>query len=294
MVPMRRLFWLFGSPLILVAAVAVSMAALASQAPEGEAAASSGDSVETEKDIANLTGEGIFERVLANRHKSYFQKQRFVSGDAGGGLSQTELWVRWKDNRRKGKARNGAWSKTLAKYTAPNNVRGMGYLIVQKEKPPHDQLVYFPSMRKVRRVNLDESIMGTDFSLEDIVPRELETSVYERLPDRRVDYVDCFVVSLTPKPGSGSQYSKLLVYIEKQHYVPIRTRYWDLDGVVLKEYSTSPNEIEEMEGVWLTMRSNMRDVTTNSFTRLTILEMQPNAKINDSHFTERRLISKSR
>lgn len=249
---------------------------------------------ETEEALASLSGKDIFSRVLANRHKAYFQKQRFDSGDAGGGLARTELWLRWKDNRRNGKARNGAFSKTLAKYTAPENVRGMGYLIVQKEKPPHDQLVYFPSIRRVRRVALDESIMGTDFSLEDIIPRELESADYERLPNGRVDSTDVFVVSLVPKGDQGSQYSKMQVYIEQAHYVPIRIRYWDLDGSVSKEYSTSASEIEEMDGVWLTLRSTMRDLTTNSFTRLTILEMEPNAKINESYFTERKLMSKSR
>jgi hypothetical protein len=242
-----------------------------------------------------LTGVEIYERVLANRHNAYFQRQELVSGDAGGSFYKTELWTRWKDARDKnGKVRRKTLSKTLAKYTSPNDVRGSGYLIIQKLNAPNDSFVYFPSMRRVRRVRLDQAIMGTDYSIEDIVPRELETAEYVRAPDEAYEGVDCYVVELIPKPGSGSQFSRLQAFVEKEHYVAVRTRYWDLDELEVKEFRASAGEIEELDGVWLTKRGTMRNVIENSSTVLTVLEMMPNAKINDSHFSERALVSKGR
>ena len=46
--------------------------------------------------IPELSGRDIYERVLANRHKAYFQKQHLVSMDSGGASYTTEVWTRWK------------------------------------------------------------------------------------------------------------------------------------------------------------------------------------------------------
>jgi hypothetical protein len=242
-----------------------------------------------------LTGREIYERILANRHRSFFQKQRIVSMDAGGASATTELWTRWKDGRDvDGKTQHDVLSKTLAKYTAPRSVRGVGYLIVQKEHHPNDQFVYFPSAKRVRRVSLGESIMGTDFSIEDIVPRDIETSDYARQDDEIVDEVLCYVVELHPRVNAESDYSKLRVYVEKEHFVTIRTRYWNLDGIEVKEYRAPYGEIEEVDGVWLTRHVSMRNLVDSSLTTLYIDEIEPNASIGNSTFTVRKLEQRSR
>ena len=242
-----------------------------------------------------LTGKEIYERVLANRHKTFFQKQQLMSGDAGGSASVTELWTRWKDGRDEaGQTKRGVLSKTLAKYTTPSRLRGAGYLVIQKEDGPDDQFVYFPSAKRVRRVSLDEAIMGTDYSVEDIIPRELATSDYERMADADLDGVPCFVVDIIPKADSGSQYGKLRTWVEKSHYVPIRTDYWDRDGQPIKRFTAPAHEIEEIEGVWLIRRGTMADLVEGSSTRLVVVEMEPNAKIRDSQFSTRTLESKGR
>ena len=256
-----------------------------------------GASAETQSsapDLEKLTGREIYERVVANRYTAFFQKQRIVSMDAGGAYSTTELWTRWKDGRdAEGKTKRGVLSKTLTKYTAPNSVRGVGYLIVQKEETSNDQFVYFPSAKRVRRVALGESIMGTDFSIEDIVPRDIETSDYTRLDDEVVDTVPCYVVDLLPKENAESDYSKLRVYVEKEHFVTIRTRYWSLEGIEVKEYRTPHEEIEEIEGVWLARRATMRNLVESSSTTLYIDEIEPNAELRESAFTVRKLEQRS-
>lgn len=241
------------------------------------------------------SGRDIYERVLANRYRTLFQKQRLVSRDAGGASSTTELWTRWKDGHdEEGKTKGGVRSKTLAKYTAPRSVRGVGYLIVLKEDDPDDQFVYFPSARRVRRVNLGEAIMGTDYSIEDLVPRELETAEYERADDEELDDTDCYVVELVPLPDSGSQYSKLRSWVEKEHHVVVRTDYWNHDGLEIKRFTAPPSEIEEVDGVWIVKRGTMANLVEGSSTSLEVLEMEPNAEIRDAEFSQRKLEQRAR
>jgi hypothetical protein len=268
----------------------MSPPAVADEAP-GESAISE---IPVDPDAA-LTGEEIYKRVIANRHRTLFQKQKLVSRDAGGAIYSTELWTRWKDGRdEEGNIKRQTLSKTLAKYTEPRNVRGMGYLIVQKDGRANDQFVYFPSRKRVRRVSLGDSIMGTDFSIEDIVPRELETSDYARTPDAERAGVPCFVIDVIPKADSGSQYKKLGVFVEKEHYVPIFTRYFSHEDVEVKRYETDPADIEHVDGVWLSRRATMSNVLENSSTELNVLEIEPNAKIKDSLFSVRTLEQRTR
>lgn len=259
---------------------------------ETEASAAEDVSAEEQPAAPELSGREIYERVLSNRHRTVFQQQRFVSADAGGNQSYSELWMRWKDMRDEdGNADRGVLSKTLAKYTAP---RGVGYLVVQKEDAPNDQFAYFPSARRVRRVYLDEAILGTEFSLEDLVPRELGTATYQRREDAEHAGAACYVVDVMPEAGAGSQYSKLRTWIEKEHHVVVRTDYWDVDGLEVKRYTTGGAPIQEVEGVWLVREAKMENLIEESSTTLFVLDIEPNPVIPDSEFSSRKLEGRSR
>jgi hypothetical protein len=292
----RSLVLLLGSLLLAAPAVADS----------GESTGAPAAAAETESQVdpsavvppsaeameAALTGREIYERVVENRHKSFYQRQQLVSFDAGGATSMTELWMRWKDERDEdGKIKKSILSKMLAKYISPRGLDGVGYLVVQKEGKPDDQFIYLPSARRVRRINLAETIMGTDFSIEDIIPREIGTATYRRLPDQEIVGKSRFAIEVTPKRSSGSQYSRLYVYVDKQRNIPIRTDYWDRMGVEIKRYTAPPEDMEEIDGVWIARRTMMRNLIEKSSTSLVILEIEANVKIKDSMFTTRALES---
>ena len=119
-------------------------------------------------------------------------------------------------------------SKTLVRYVYPFDVRFSGYLVISNHERINDQFVYYPSRRKVVRVNLrSEAVFGTDFCYEDVIPREIEESDYERVADETVDGMPVYVVEVVPKPFTASEYSRVRVYVEKERFVPLRTRYWD-------------------------------------------------------------------
>ncbi len=240
---------------------------------------------------AGLTGAEIYRRVLKNRFESFNQDMNLTSGDRGGNEQRTDLRMTWQDWRdTEDKATNGFFSKTLVTYTAPFDIRYTSYLVIQKEAPPNDQFVYLPSRRRVRRVNLrGETIFGTDFSFEDIVPREFETATYKRMPDELVDGVPCFVVEATPKPEQNSEYSRFLLYVEKQHYVPIRTRYWSTAGVEVKELMSPPSSIQDFDGVFIPMRATMRNLTQDTYTVAEIEKLEANPELTKGTFDPRRL-----
>jgi hypothetical protein len=244
---------------------------------------------------ALLTGDEIYRRVLDNRFEAYEQTLGMASGDRSGQSQETRLQMKYMSFKKKG---GKVLSKTIAKYHEPQDVRHLGYLIVNKKEGADDQFVYRPSSRRVRRVNLrGEAVFGTDFSFEDIIPQEFEDATYRRLPDVQVGDIDCFSVEVTPTEAAESEYSKFVVHVHKAHSLPIETFYWDDRDVHTKVLTADPETITRYEvmeegatkQVWIAKRSKIVNVKFESFTELDVLEFEANPKLRPKDFSERKL-----
>ena len=274
------------------------------QSPEESAtgATDSGEAVEPfaeppahDEDARPLTGDEIYQKVLDNRFNSYQQDLRMESGDRTGNTDKVEMSVKYMSTRETSKR---VLSNSIAKYHAPLDVRHMGYLVINKAKGVDDQFVYMPSTRRVRRINLrGESVVGTDFSLEDIIPREFEDATYVRLPNETVEGVECYVVEVTPHEETNSEYSKFIASIDKKTFVPIKNVYWDNKGVKMKELVTSPDSITRFEDVdksgprtvWVALHSRVDNLKLNTFTTLDIEKLEANPGLSKKHFSQRNL-----
>jgi hypothetical protein len=239
------------------------------------------------------TAREIYEKVLDNRFERFRQSARLVSGNRADNAQESRMTVLWKSFRDAAdEPVRGVYSKTLVRYTHPFDLRHSGYLVINNAERKDDQFVYLNSRRRVRRVNLrGEAVMGSDFSFEDVIPREIEDARYDRLPDEVHDGVPSYVIEITPGPESNSEYSKLRSWIDKQRPIVLRTLYWDENGVQNKELKAPAAEFREHAGVWLPMRTEMRNLVTESWSRLLIEDFEANPPLEDGEFDPRRLES---
>lgn len=240
-----------------------------------------------------LSGRAIYDKVLANRFERFRQRVRLVSGDRAENAQESRMDVVWKSFRdADGQPTRGVLSKTVIRYTHPFDLRYSGYLVINNADRGDDQFVYLASRRRVRRVNLrGEPVLGSDFSFEDVVPREIEDADYVRLPDELHDGRPCHVLELVPRAASDSEYAKLKSWIDRERWVVLRTQYWDRDGVQVKELVSPSAEVRFFEPVWMPMRSEMKNLVSDSWSRFTIEEMEPNPALDDGAFDPRRLES---
>lgn len=239
------------------------------------------------------SAEDIYTRVLENRLDASVQELQLVSAGPGGDAQPIQVYV-WHREYPEGKSADGdIRSKSLVRYLAPRDYRGIGYLILRRSQGPSDQFMYAPSRRKVRRFNLsEEEIAGTDFALEDILPRVLEEAEYHREADALVDGEPCFVIEARLRPEVQSQYSRFLLYVEKQHYVPLRTRYWDNQQVEVKELTAATGSIAQVAGVWLARERAARNLQEGTETRLRIERIAADTELSERVFSQRWLSSK--
>ncbi len=269
----------------ILAGLLASLVAFAAARAEGDVAAAPPAAE------ARLSGREIYERVLANRFRSFIQESTLRSGDRAGREQTTRLRMEWKDFRdEQAERRKGILSKTLVRYTHPFDIRHSGYLILHNDDRPNDQFVYFPSRRRVVRVNLrSEAVYGTDFSFEDILPRELRDASYRRLADGRFEGIPTFTIEAIPTELADSEYSRFEIQVDKARYVTLHTRYWDQAGVEVKELRVDPESIVLVDDVWVTRRLTMRHLRLASSTTLEVTELEPNPKLPRDSFTLRRL-----
>jgi hypothetical protein len=235
----------------------------------------------------SLTGKEIFERFLDNRMHSCIQWQTVISRDPSGSEQRMRFWVRWKDYRDEHKkAVDGVIAKTLVKFQEPEDMRQAGFLMVMNEDRSNDQFVWSPSTGRVRRVRLSGvGIMGTDYTFDDIGWKNVEDADYERLPDDVIDGAPVYVLEVTMKPFVDSDYKTMRTWIEKEHYVPLRTIYRDSTGVEMREMRAEASSIQDFDGAFVPTRSQMMNLKEKTSTSIYVEALDPNVSLADRHFS---------
>lgn len=282
---------------LVVAGLATAVPATdSSAAPGSEAAAVDPVAAATPPDFdPGLTGRQIYEKVLDNRFESYVEELSMHSGDRGGNVQNTELEVKYRSFRNDS---DRIVSKVIMKYHAPQDVRHLGYLVINKSDGSEDQFVYRPSSRRVQRINLrGEAIFGTDFAFEDIIPQEIEDASYERLPNSELDGRPVYAVRVIPTKAADSEYSKLEVSITPRTFVPLRVQYWDQDGLAVKQLDADADSITlyeheqdgELKQVWLAKTQKIVHLRLESWTELRVARYDPKVDLRSRHFSEREL-----
>jgi hypothetical protein len=221
----------------------------------------------------SLTGREIYRRFLHNRYRESFQRLRVISRDPGGSEQESRLRLSVKDYRgTDGEPRDGIHLKLLVQIDEPFDMRHTAYLMIAREPGPHDEFVYRPESRTVRRVDLRRtSLLGTDYSFRDIGFQDIDDADYARHPDEVVDGRPVYVIEARAVDGAtDAEYHRTLVYLDQEHYVPLRARYWDEFGVEAKELRAPAAGLRAFGDVWVATESTMLDLRQQTSSTLLI------------------------
>src|SRR5262245_13273684 len=242
---------------------------------------------------AELDAREIYARALENRLESSIQEMTAIStrGALRMPIRVQMIWRRYAPGSEE--SGQGVRSRLVVRYLDPPELRRTGYLLVDRSEGPDDQFVYLRSLNRIRRVNLrNATLAGTDVSLHDLVPRELDEATFVRAPDYRVGSAPCYVVEVVPRDPGSAGYSRSLVYIEKERFVPLRARHWNQAGVEAKELRTSAKAIRQLAGRWFPIRMLVRDLLEQTRTALSIDLIAANPKLPARYFSEKQLLVK--
>ena len=114
-------------------------------------------------------------------------------------------------------------SKAVLRFTMPAEVKGVALLVVNHPDRASDQWMWTPAIERDRRIALQDRstrFFGTDFSFEDLEERDVNQYEYVLLGDDIVDGAACWKIQSTPREAKSSQYTRSLVWVRKDNYVP--------------------------------------------------------------------------
>lgn len=239
----------------------------------------------------SLTGRQIYERFLDNKFKESFQEMRVISRDPGGSEQATRFTISLQDHRDDdGNPTVGINAKMLVEVSDPFDMRHTRYLMIAKEPDRDEEFAYQPSSRRVRRVDLKKtSLLGTDYTFNDIAFQNIEDADYKRLPDEVIDGTEVYVVEANVKETIDIEYHRTITYLEKEHYIPLRTRYWDDFNIEVKEMTAPQSKIRAFGDTWVASESTMNDLRQQTSSSLHVLALDTEPKFHRKIFTVSRL-----
>lgn len=130
----------------------------------------------------------------------------------------------------------GEGDKTLMVFLSPKDQKGTALLTYQHDERDDDQWLYLPALKRVKKIASSKKsgpFMGSEFSFEDIGGQALEEYTYKYLRDEQYEGQDCFVVESFPK-DKNSGYTKVVTWIDKQHYRTLKADFFDRKNSHLK------------------------------------------------------------
>ena len=215
---------------------------------------------------------------------------RSISRDPGGSEQLTGFTVRWEDFRDERKLPvGGVKAKMLIEVTAPSDMRNAAYLIIAKDPDSDDGYAYQPSLHRVRRMDLrSTSLFGTDFTFytfNEIAFQSIEDAAYKRLADEEIDGTPVYVVEANVKESIDIEYHRTITYIEKEHYVALRMRYWDEFGVEVKEMTAPHAKVRAFGETWVATESTMTDLRQRTSSSLYIDELDTDPDFDERVFS---------
>ncbi|MCH8546807.1 MAG: outer membrane lipoprotein-sorting protein [Cryomorphaceae bacterium] len=143
-----------------------------------------------------------------------------------------------------------SWAKgddySLILITAPARDRGTAFLKRYNEiwnyLPTVDRMIKLPPSM------MGQSWMGSDFSNDDLVRESSTVNDFNHriLRSETIDDLDCWVIESIPKPESSVVFSKVILWISKEHYYHLRSENYDERGdrvstIVLSDIKTLGN-----------------------------------------------------
>ena len=162
---------------------------------------------------------------------------------------------------------------------------------VEREGRENDLFSYLPELGRVRRVttrSASGSLFGSDFSYEDVERLEhlAETGSSRRLADAVIQGRPVYVLEGTPEPDSGSAYSRVVSYVDRERCVPLRIEFYERVGEIRKVLEAPPEKAVKEGSVWIPTEISMEDRHNGTRSVMRVEEIELDVEIPDRTFSQ--------
>ena len=186
----------------------------------------------------------------------------------------------------------GPDERGLIKFIEPPDVRGIMYLTWSYEdiERDDDMWIFLPAESLVRRISgggKKGAFMRSDFANEDIEKREVDDDEHRLLRSEEFSGVDCYVVERISKKQKDTNYSKRVVWVRKDTWLPMIVEYYNKRG---RHFKTAIyGGFKEIKGIWTVTKIMAETPRKGSKTLMQYDNVDYNIGLSDSLFEQSNL-----
>lgn len=229
-----------------------------------------------------LNGEDIIQRVneLFNNQTSYTKSKMTIVTSSG--ENRTFIQESWSKDR---------GEKILVRYLEPRRVKDQAVLMLNHAD---DIWMFFPRTQRVRKLATHakkQKMQGSDFSYEDMGSGDafINDFTSRRLEDEEKGGKECYKAELIRKAESDSSYSRLVMWVIKENFLPIVIDYYAENDPGCLEKTMMASGFKVIDGIPTAMKVVMLNKNDNTQTEMELLEVKYDISLGDDMFTERSL-----
>jgi len=149
--------------------------------------------------------------------------------------------------------------------------------------------MFFPDAEDIVKISghmLNQGMMGSDFSYQDIMESDKLTDLYnfEILKEEELNGRQCYVLEGVAKEGVKVSYYRRVSWVDKERFIGLQEELYAQSGKLLKE--TKVSEVQEIEGRWIPIDSVMENkLRKDTYTGFKIVQIDFNPEIPEGTFT---------
>ena len=167
--------------------------------------------------------------------------------------------------------------KKVYRYTKPESQAGVATLSL----PDDVMWMYMPAYENPKKISLlakSQAFTGTDFAYEDIPIQPYSLRYSSQFLKLEATTYALELIPLSDK----SNYSKLIVFIDKTNYYPVKMEYYDKSGTKQKEAVYKYSKIGKY---WNADEVTMTDLKKKSSTTISMSDVKFDQGLPDDLFT---------
>ncbi|MFW5787352.1 MAG: outer membrane lipoprotein-sorting protein [Bacillota bacterium] len=194
--------------------------------------------------VRAISVEEIIDRIDENEYYQQVEMEAEMIIIDGGRKMVKEMTTVARDN------------KALVRFNNPRD-RGTKYL-----KKGDDLWMYFPEAEDVVKISghmLEQGMMGSDFSYQDIMEADKLTDLYEFELTGEEKYNDrsCYLVEGVAREGKEVSYYRRKIWIDKERFIALKEELYAESDRLLKV--SIVEEVDEIDGRWYPVKSVMEN-----------------------------------
>mgnify|MGYP000448178673 CR=1 FL=1 len=187
----------------------------------------------------------------------------------------------------------GQPDKSLIVYLEPELVAGTMFLTWTPEEGKARMWLYLPALGLVKELISEEArkqefISGSGITREDIAEGFKYRDDYNAKlsGEEEVEGTLAYVITLTPKQGHEVEWPKVMLWVDKENFVVVRTEFYDAEGNLGKVIEATDFSSDELG--YIPHKLTIKDLKTGNVAVLEILERKK-ADIPDDYFDPEKL-----